>query len=221
MDELKGCNNVFVEEEKIYTKNLDPGKKVYDENLVKEDSTEYRGWNPYRSKLAAAIKQGLSIKDILHIDSRVLYLGAASGTTVSHVSDIAIEGEVYAVEFSPTIVSQLLQVAENRENMIPLLEDARRPEKMGRFVPKVDLIYQDVAQPDQADILIRNSKVFLKEGGYALLALKAQAVSSSRSNQDIYQEVTDKLGQEFEVLDKFELDPYDKDHLFLKLKKLD
>ena len=49
--------------------------------------TEYRVWNPFRSKLAAAILGGV---DKIHMKpgAKVLYLGAASGTTVSHVSDI-------------------------------------------------------------------------------------------------------------------------------------
>lgn len=52
-----------------------------------ETKIEYRAWNPFRSKLAASIVGGVG--DI-HIKpgSKVLYLGAASGTTVSHVSDI-------------------------------------------------------------------------------------------------------------------------------------
>lgn len=52
-----------------------------------EVKVEYRAWNPFRSKLAAAILGGI---DQIHIKpgAKVLYLGAASGTTVSHVSDI-------------------------------------------------------------------------------------------------------------------------------------
>lgn len=52
-----------------------------------EQKTEYRAWNPFRSKLAAAILGGV---DKIHMGpgKKVLYLGAASGTTVSHVSDI-------------------------------------------------------------------------------------------------------------------------------------
>ena len=61
---------------------------------------EYRIWNPFRSKLAASILSGV---DNIHIKPglKVLYLGAASGTSVSHVSDIVgPEGTVFAVEFS-------------------------------------------------------------------------------------------------------------------------
>ena len=52
-----------------------------------DTKTEYRAWNPFRSKLAAAIVGGI---EHIHMKpgSKVLYLGAASGTTVSHVSDL-------------------------------------------------------------------------------------------------------------------------------------
>ena len=68
------------------------GESVYGEKKVSIDGDggekiEYRVWNPFRSKLAAAILGGI---DNIHMrpGSKVLYLGAASGTTVSHVSDI-------------------------------------------------------------------------------------------------------------------------------------
>jgi rRNA 2'-O-methyltransferase fibrillarin len=82
------------------------GESVYGEKRISVEGAnegekiEYRVWNPFRSKLAASVLAGV---DNIHIKpgSRVLYLGAASGTSVSHVSDIVgAEGVVYAVEFS-------------------------------------------------------------------------------------------------------------------------
>ena len=77
---------VYYKDGNVATKNLTPGISVYGEELIKEDD-EYRVWNPFRSKLAAAILGGV---DQIHMQpgSKVLYLGAASGTTVSHVADI-------------------------------------------------------------------------------------------------------------------------------------
>lgn len=51
------------------------------------EKIEYRVWNPFRSKLAAAILGGVD-KIYMPPGSKVLYLGAASGTTVSHVADV-------------------------------------------------------------------------------------------------------------------------------------
>lgn len=102
-------------------------------------------WNPFRSKLAAAILGGV---DSIHMGpgSKVLYLGAASGTTVSHVSDIVgPEGLVYAVEFSHRSGRDLINVAKKRTNIIPIIEDARHPHKYRMLVGMVDTIFADVA----------------------------------------------------------------------------
>ncbi|TRZ06205.1 hypothetical protein HGM15179_020902 [Zosterops borbonicus] len=90
----EGPTGVFIcrgREDALVTRNLVPGESVYGEKRISvedgDTSVEYRAWNPFRSKLAAAILGGI---DQIHIrpGAKVLYLGAASGTTVSHVSDI-------------------------------------------------------------------------------------------------------------------------------------
>jgi fibrillarin-like pre-rRNA processing protein len=192
--------------------------RVYGEKLVRVGEEEYRIWDVYRSKLAAAIKKGLRempIKD----GSRVLYLGAASGTTASHVSDIVgKEGLVYCVEFAPRAMRDLISVCERRENMVPLLADARKPETY-KEVGKVDVIYEDVAQPDQAQILIKNANLFLKKGGYAMLAVKSQSIDITEEPKRVYEQVESELKPHFEILEKYELAPFDKAHLFILLRK--
>merc|ERR1712072_1584789 len=134
---------------------------------------EYRVWNPFRSKLAAAILGGV---DKVHIapGKKVLYLGAASGTSVSHVSDIVgPDGMVYAVEFSHRSGRDLLNVAKKRTNIIPIIEDARHPHKYRMLVGQVDVVFADVAQPDQTRIVAINSHYFLKNGGGFLISIKA------------------------------------------------
>ncbi|MBA0610753.1 hypothetical protein Godav_011552 [Gossypium davidsonii] len=131
-----------------------PGEAVYNEKRIavqNEDGTkvEYRVWNPFRSKLAAAILGGV---DNIWIKpgAKVLYLGAASGTTVSHVSDVVgPNGVVYAVEFSHRSGRDLVNMAKKRTNVIPIIEDARHPAKYRMLVGMVDVIFSDVAQPDQ------------------------------------------------------------------------
>src|SRR5271155_4705088 len=157
MEFKKIFDNVFKIDGKLATKNLVPGTKVYDEELISIEDVEYRSWNPYRSKLSAAIMKGLKELKILP-GSRVLYLGAATGTTSSHVSDmVGAEGVVYAIELSERNVRELIKVCENRSNMIPFLKDARMVEEYGDDIGEVDIVYQDVSAPDQAEILRRNS----------------------------------------------------------------
>ncbi len=112
----------------------------------------YRLWDPYRSKLAALILKGKGQAISLRVDSKILYLGAATGTTVSHLADIVSEGLVYAVEFSARSMRDLIGLCERRTNIIPILADAAKPEDYAPLLEPVDLIYQDVAQRNQAQI---------------------------------------------------------------------
>lgn len=210
---------VYREKGKLYTINEVQGEDVYGEDLVERNGVEYRRWDNTRSKPAAAIMNGLKIFPIER-SSEILYLGAASGTTVSHFSDILGEnGFVHAIEFSPKVISGLLNLSRGRGNIAPLLIDARRLEETNRFLTDVDVIYQDISQRDQSEILIRNSKHFLKEGGHAMVAIKSQSISSSISKERIFEREIEKLSEYFEVLSRVNLEPHQKDHMFLVLKK--
>lgn len=158
------------------TKNLVPGDSVYGEKRISVDDEngkiEYRVWNPFRSKLGAAILGGVE-ETYIKPGSKVLYLGAASGTTVSHVSDIVgPTGRVYAVEFSHRSGRDLLSVAQKRSNVVPIIEDARHPQKYRMVLSMVDTIFSDVAQPDQARIVTLNANHYLKVGGHVVISIK-------------------------------------------------
>ncbi len=198
---------------RLATKNLTPGKRVYGEWLFRVGDIEYREWNSYRSKLSAALLKG--IKDLyIKEGSRVLYLGAGSGTTPSHVSDIVgSEGVVYGVEFAPRVVRELLGVAEERSNLIPILADARFPSRYGHLVDYAEILYADVAQPNQASIVNANAKHFLIDGGYLYMAIKARSIDVTKEPDEVYrQEIATLKEGGFEILDVIHLDPYDKDH---------
>ncbi|MGB9703703.1 MAG: fibrillarin-like rRNA/tRNA 2'-O-methyltransferase [Candidatus Micrarchaeales archaeon] len=209
--------NVFEIEGGIATINLSPGNKVYGEKIIK-NGKEYRIWDPNRSKLAAAIKLGLKILPIKK-DSRVLYLGAATGTTPSHVSDIVEKGVVYCVEISPIAMKHLVKVAEKRENMIPLLNDARKPEEYAEYVKEVDVIYEDVSCKEQAEILIANT-FLLKPKGFALFAIKSQSIDVSKNPREVFNEVKEKISKYYKILQEIDIGKYHKYHLFLLLQKI-
>jgi len=204
----------------LATLNLTPEQTVYDEKLIKinnphdEESTiEYRQWNPFRSKLASAIMRG--VKDIyMEPGCKVLYLGAASGTTVSHVSDIVgAEGCVYAVEFSPRTGRELLEVAKKRQNVVPIIEDARKPLKYRMIVPMVDCIFADVAQPDQARILGYNAQFFLKNGGHFVISIKANCIDSTVPAEHVFEQQVSELKKLlFKPREMISLEPYERDH---------
>lgn len=212
-------SNVFMIDGKIATANLVKGVRVYGEDLVVRSKAEYRMWNPYRSKLAAAILNGMKSMHISN-GSKVLYLGAATGTTPSHVSDIiGPDGIMYCVEISERSMRSLVPLCEKRQNMLPILADASAPaylEGAGAF----DVIYQDIASPDQTGILLKNSAA-LKKGGYAYFVIKSQSIDISRDPDQIYKEELARLAGTFEVLERIDLEPYDSHHMFAVLRKID
>ncbi|MGC9106451.1 MAG: fibrillarin-like rRNA/tRNA 2'-O-methyltransferase [Thermoprotei archaeon] len=204
---------------RLCTKNLAPGHSVYGERLFRVKGIEYREWNAFRSKLAGAILKGLNEVPIAE-GTKVLYLGAASGTTPSHVSDIVgKEGKVYAVEFSARIVRELLLVAQERPNIFPILADARFPNAYAPLIEDVEVLYVDIAQPDQTDIAIRNARQFLKPGGHMLLAVKARSIDVTKDPREIFKAEEAKLRDAgFAVKEIVNLEPYDKDHAMILAK---
>ncbi|XP_056399853.1 rRNA 2'-O-methyltransferase fibrillarin [Hyla sarda] len=204
-------------EDALVTKNLVPGESVYGEKRISvedgELKIEYRAWNPFRSKLAAAILGGI---DQIHIKpgSKVLYLGAASGTTVSHVSDlVGPEGLVYAVEFSHRSGRDLINVAKKRTNIIPVIEDARHPHKYRMLMGMVDVIFADVAQPDQTRIVALNAHNFLKNGGHFVISIKANCIDSTAAPEAVFASEVKKMQQEnMKPQEQLTLEPYERDH---------
>ncbi len=214
---------VFIAKSKtnaLATLNLVPGVSVYGEKRVEcgtgtgaDEKKEYRVWNPYRSKLAAAIYNG--VESIwMPPGSKVLYLGGASGTTVSHVSDVVgPEGNVYAVEFSHRSGRDLVEMAKRRPNIVPIIEDARHPVKYRMLVPMVDCIFMDVAQPDQARILALNAQYFLKNGGHYVISVKANCIDSTVDAAVVFASEIDKMKKDrLKPVEQATLEPFERDH---------
>lgn len=201
----------------LVTRNLAPGVSVYGERLLSWRGVEYRAWNAFRSKLASAILKGVS-QIFIRPGSRVLYLGVATGTTASHVSDIvASEGTVFGVEFSPSAMVQFRRkVSVYRPNVIPILADAREPTSYSSLVGTADVVYCDVAQPTQVAILSDNAESVLRRGGHVVLALKARSIDSvARPSKLFSREAKSLEDRGFEILERIGLEPYERDHVMV------
>lgn len=211
--------NIYLKDNQLATENLVVGTSVYGEQLIKSDDKEYRIWNPTRSKLAASLLNGMEKLDIPE-NSKVLYLGASTGTTVSHISDIIKDGLIYAVEFSPVTAKKLVRLANQRTNIAPILGDATKPKEYLNIVEKVDLVYCDVAQPTQTELFVKNMNIFAKEDGKGLLMLKARSIDVVQKPKKVFKEEEKKLKEKgFTVLEKIKLEPYEKDHIAFLVEK--
>jgi fibrillarin-like pre-rRNA processing protein len=199
------------------TPNLVKGSNVYGEKLVKLDDEEFRIWDPFRSKLAAALKRGLRDFPIRPGD-KILYLGASTGTTVSHISDlVGNKGLVFAVEPAVRVARELMEnVASRRKNVIPIIEDARRPNFYFSVFGDVDLVYCDIAQSDQTDIAIKNCRAFLKNKGIMLIIIKTRSIDVTMSPDSVVTMESEKLRQNnFGINQTINLNPFDKDHALI------
>jgi fibrillarin-like pre-rRNA processing protein len=222
-DRFEGIFWVTLEDgsSRLATKNLAPTFTVYGESLVRDADVEYRTWDAYRSKLAAAILKNLDALSIKR-EKSVLYLGSASGTTASHVSDIVDEGgRVYCVEFAQRSMRELIDtLCGHRNNVYPILSDARLPERYKAMLNPVDVIYSDVAQPEQAKILADNADLFLKPGGSALIAIKSRSVDVTMEPKDVYrQEIEVLRRRRFSILQTVKLEPYERDHALVSVTR--
>ncbi|XP_045115103.1 rRNA 2'-O-methyltransferase fibrillarin-like [Portunus trituberculatus] len=227
---FRGGNKVMIEphrhegvfiargkEDVLVTRNMVVGESVYGEKRISVEEggekIEYRVWNPFRSKLAAAIVGGVG-NIYMPPGSKVLYLGAANGTTVSHVSDIiGPEGVVYAVEFSLRSGRDLVNMAKKRTNVVPIVEDARHPHKYRMVCSMVDTIFADVAQPDQARIVALNAQHFLKVGGHYIISIKANCIDSTAPAEAVFAGEIKKLQSDLlKPQEQLTLEPYERDH---------
>ena len=208
-------------EKKIATENLVRGNQVYKEKLITKKGIEYRVWDPFRSKLAAAIMNGLNEFPFKN-KSVILYLGASTGTTISHISDIiGPSGIIFGVEHASRVARDFLdRVASYRKNIIPILQDARKPKEYFSIFGKVDVVYVDIAQPDQTKIALENCNIYLKKKGYFFLVIKTRSIDVTKSPKKIVEEEVEKLKSDFEILQIIDLHPYDKDHAIVIAKSL-
>ncbi|MBO3769912.1 MAG: fibrillarin-like rRNA/tRNA 2'-O-methyltransferase [Thermoproteota archaeon] len=207
----------------IATLSIAPGTLVYGEKVIKVGGNEYRVWNPYRSKIAAAIIKGLK-NFFIKPGWRILYLGAASGTTVSHVSDIVgPSGIVYAVEVAHRPFRDFIEkVSGKRRNVVPILADARNVFEYSWLLQEVETVYCDVAQPDEVDIAVMNADAFLRKNGFLVIALKASSVDSTRKASEIFEKEEAKIEEtgRYKIEETVDIEPYAMMHELIVSRKL-
>ncbi len=223
MSQIKPSNLFEIYQEvkgrRIFTKNIFPGTRHFEERIVRENQEEFREIEPIRSKLAAMIIKGCTNIG-LRKNNIVLYLGVSHGYTASFVSDIVgKEGIIFGIDPAPRVMRDLVFLAEERKNIVPILADANHPEEYTEKVCAADIVYQDIAQKNQAEIFIKNCKLFLKKGGYGLLAVKARSIDAKKKSKQIFEEIRKQLEQIFTVIDYKILEPYEKDHCMIIIKK--
>ena len=190
---------VFMLDSHLATK----GEALYGEKVL----GEYRLWSPQRSKLAALLKKEENVP--LRPEQIVLYLGAASGTTVSHLANIV--SLVYAVEFAPRVARDLVRMSEHFKNVVPIIADALQPD-YGHIVELADFLYQDIAQPTQAEIALTNAEMFLRTGGYACIMIKARSIDVTAKPKAVYKREVKKLEELLDIMSVHELEPFYKAH---------
>jgi fibrillarin-like pre-rRNA processing protein len=201
---------LFLDKGRLHTQSLSPGRRVYGEKLVTSKGREYREWNPNRSKLSAYFALG-GRSFPFKKNSHVLYLGAASGTTASHVADMVPNGKVFCVEFSPRSFRDLTVNSEGRGNMYPILADATAPGEYSFIVDHADIVYADVAQKRQADILVDNMNRYGATHG--ILCIKARSEDVTAPPARIFDEVAGRLVERGCLVEELvSLEPYEKDH---------
>ena len=204
-------------EGRIYTEDLEGGRSVHGEPVIEIEGRKCREWIPWRSKLAAYIKK-TGFPDLP--GSRVLYLGAAQGTTVSHLSDLLPDGVIYAVEFSRTPFNSLVALSRKRKNIVPLLHDAFHPERYQALVVRADVIYQDISQKEQLAMFLRNSELMLKPGGRGLIMVKARSIDVTAAPETIYHKFSEGLKKNgYNILASIDLAPFQRDHAGILVEK--
>jgi fibrillarin-like pre-rRNA processing protein len=209
---------VYREGRDLYTVNRTPGTKVYGESLSTVEGVEYRAWDPFRSKLAAFLLKGAP-EDVLGKPRTVLYLGASHGTTASHLSDLWPQATIFAIEKSPTSFAPLLALARTRPGLVPILADAQLPERYQADVGAVDLLYQDIAQRNQAGIYVENARACLAPGGRGVLMLKVRSVTQQRPTASVVREARSALvAAHLAVTYETALSPFSREHVALAVR---
>ncbi len=208
----------------IWTRNAVKGVSVRKERRKRDGKNEWRYWDPTKSKVAASLHR--TKRNPIHLLPKIgqscLYLGASIGGTLSHIHDCVCgsgnhhKGNIVAVDISPRMMRDLVQLCHRRPGIIPLLADARKVEGLSPFInKKVDWLHQDLSIADQAKNFVKISNVFLKSGGVGLLSLKGDSERISEGDLEIRFQNAERVleGSNLEIIERIDLKGLEENHI--------
>ena len=77
----------------------------------------------------------------------------------------------------------------------------------------VDVVFADVAKPDQARIIGMNCQYFLKNGGHFMISIKASCIDSTNEPAVVFENEIQRLRDEgLKPEEQLTLEPYERDH---------
>ena len=215
----------------LWSRNSTRGKSVGGERRKRDGKIEWRRWDPFRSKVAAALLlTSQKASELLPSPGDTcLYLGASSGTTVSHIHDMVCgsnnhhNGQIIAVEISPRMMRDLSSLAEDRSGLIPILNDAREARSYAPVMrEKAHWIHQDLSIADQAENFISIATSTLKNGGIGLLSLKAASERQFEGDDQRRFSRAEKLIEEseLELIEMIDISQYQEQHMVFFVRLL-
>ena len=208
-------------EKKLATLSNVSTNQDYKENLVEMNGKQYSIWNPYMSKLAAAIINGMEIFPILK-KTKILYLDPTSEKTIKHISDIVgINGKIFVVRnIMKNSKNFLEQIAKNRSNIFTIIPDKTNPARLTGMTEMVDVIYIDIAEHNQTEIAIQNCKNHLRIGGFLMLIVPTKNIDFANNTSKKNQEERKKLQTSFDIIQEINLTDFFKEYSMVIAKYL-
>ena len=208
-------------EKKLATLSNMSTNQDYKENLVEMNGKQHSIWNPYMSKLAAAIINGMEIFPILK-KTKILYLDPTSEKTIKHISDIVgINGKIFVVRnIMKNSKNFLEQIAKNRSNIFTIIPDKTNPVRFTGMTETVDVIYIDIAEHNQTESIIQNCKNHLRIGGFLMLIVPTKNIDFANNTSKKNQEERKKLQTSFDIIQEINLTDFFKEYSMVIAKYL-
>ena len=218
-------------EEQLATKNLVEGTKTHKEKTVIVNGEEFLEWNPYKSKLAAAIRNGLQILPIIK-NSKIVCISPLEESTILHISNIVGNGgSVFVIIVDKNKKSFLNKLVDTHKNIIPIYDTVDELSSSS-ITGKVDALYVDIPESEQIEMIVKKYGSLLKNDGFLMLIVKkddnaiiekdiAGWMAEQRAGLNKVREITTKLKSQFEIIQEINLgisyamEPYHKFYTFI------
>ena len=219
-------------EEQLATKNIVKGTKTRKEKIVIVNNEEFLEWNPYKSKLAAAIRSGLQILPIIK-NSKVVCINPLEESTILHISNIVgSKGSVFVIDVDKNKKSFLNKLVNTHKNIIPIYDTVDELSFSSSITGKVDALYVDIPESEQIETIVEKYGSLLKNEGFLMLIAKkddnaiiendiAGWMAEQRAGLNKIREITTKLKSQFEIIQEINLginyamEPYHKFYTFI------